>query len=492
MGVVLSAAAENQNPLVQSLEHAEGSTNFAFALRELAAEDVRLVLEFQDSDGIVGRRQVNIGVLADKEPEFPRIAFEIVNRKMITNQAIIPFSGHMRDDHGLIGINYDLTVEKPDRTVVKKARFPLRRFNPLIVPPVGRIPNPSYSGLRFDKREQATFARLLSAPLGDGLMGDAWHAPLVLGRLPGSGFIGLWQFPAVDGTREYVFDYRPRPGSQPVLDDGDEFFDTLQLRAERDEPLQMDGKPLAIPYRLVVRILANDNRVQSGPKGEAVAVSQQSQSPEAFEFTVVEETDLLIEAGKREEQLHDTAEEVIANLKKQHDLVKKLAAEFASLQPEEFRRVAADMQDVLKVVREERTRVDVEVSREFRAIYRELVLNRCTEAVLSRIDQRICGPLEAILQPGMEFARTDEALDRLARLLEADKNQTPRDALAAGTNEMDNLIRRLEDIVKEMKKLMEFTKAIQELQRLIKTQEDINRLIQEKYKIEQKRELDDK
>jgi hypothetical protein len=486
ISLLLATVAENQNPLVQKLEHVEDSSQFSFGLRELAAEDVKLVLEFEDADGILGRRPVNIGVLADKEPEFARIGFEIVNRKMITSQAIIPFSGHIRDDHGLVSLIYEATVEKPDRTVVKKTHFPFRRFSPLVTPESSR------GGLRFDKREQVTLARTLSAPLEDGSVGDAWLAPLVLGRLPATGLVGLWQPPAVDMPREYIFDYRLRAGSQPVLNEGDEFFDTLSLRAEREQPIQVNGQALPIPYRLVVRVIAHDNRVRTGATGHAEVASQESLSPEAFEFTVVAEEDLLLEAGKREESIHDTAEEVVENLKKQKEQLQKVAAEFPGLQPNEFRRVAADVHDVLKVIREERMRVDEEVAREFRSIYRELVLNRCTEQVLSRIDQRICRPLETILLPGMEFARTDEALDRLARLLEADKDQTPRDALSAGVNETDNLIRRLEDIIKEMKKLMEFNKALQALREIIKTQEDINRLIKEKFDRERSRELDDK
>jgi predicted nucleic-acid-binding protein len=320
-------------------------------------------------------------------------------------------------------------------------------------------------------------------------VGDAWFAPLALGRLPATGYLGLAQFPAVELAREYIFDYRARPGASSVLDDGDEFFDTLALRADRQKPLEVAGQPVRVPYRVLIRMLATDNRVQSGANDQLVVANQVSQSPETFEFNVVAEEDLLIEAGKREEALHETTEEIITNLKKQSELLKKLIAEFPTLKPEEFRRVAADVGDVLKSVREEKVRVDVEVAREFRHIYRELVLNRVTEQVLTRIDGRICRPLEGLVLPGAEFSRTDEALDRLGRLIEAEQARTPRDALATAGDELNQLILRLEEIAKEMKRLMEFNRALQELREIIKGQEEINRLLEEKWKKEKDREL---
>jgi hypothetical protein len=112
--------------------------------------------------------------------------------------------------------------------------------------------------------------------------------------------------------------------------------------------------------------------------------------------------------------------------------------------------------------------------------------------VLDRIDQKICRPLENVLQPGQHFERADEALDALIRAIEMDKAKTSKGLFNASVEATDRLITRLEEILIEMKKLIEFNQALTVLRELIKAEELIINQMKEKHKKSQKSELEGK
>src|SRR5262249_47426710 len=85
--------AAGQQAARVEVQHERESINFQITIGELPAGELRLRLDLEDTDGIPGKRDVVVTVLADKPPEFQGVRFEVVNHKMITPQAVLPFSG---------------------------------------------------------------------------------------------------------------------------------------------------------------------------------------------------------------------------------------------------------------------------------------------------------------------------------------------------------------------------------------------------------------
>ncbi len=469
----------SDQPLAQSpgtVTHQPGQSDFSISLRPLGKEDLRCRLELIDTDGIMAVRKLIITSANDRPAEFARAAFEVINRKMITPQAILPLSVTVRDDHGLMQLAYDVTLEKMDRTLLYHTRLPMRQFQPI------QLAQPYRPPFRFERQNDPELSRLLAS-----LPGDPIRTCSAMMQLPLTGAAGLWPKPYWQTVREYRAQYQDANLFGPVIKVTDEFLDTLAIRAALKKPME---QPLTnTPYRLVVRLVAMDNRRdESGD--HSLPLHQESMSLEAFDFLVVNEQDLMIETGKREEDLRDRCEEVLAQLKKIKTQLQKMQTEFPTYSEQELKRVVADASDFQKSLNHHRLMLDEKVLREFRQVYRELALNRCQIKVLERIDEKICQPLAILLQPGNLFNQTEDAFDVFARQLEADKkNLSP--ALWSSTQfPLDQLIRRIEDIMNEMRRLIEFNQALQVLRDLIRAMDENVKAIEEWRKRKQKEELD--
>lgn len=460
------------DPGIGTVHHVPGAANFSLDLRPLGREDLRMQLEILDTDGIPATRQITLASLPDREPEFARTAFEVVNRKMVTSQALLPLASVLRDDHGLTSADYQVTVESMDRKALLQTRVPLRTFHPL------SLARPS--GGRFEKPADVKPGRVLA---GDAQVHLVTLAALL--RLPQAGIPLLQPPPAADATTELRMSYEDPNLFGPVLRAHAEFLDTLLVRLASGKG--MDSSPWPTPYRLLVRLSAFDNRRDETTT--SVPAFQEGQTPEVFDFLVVNEQDLLIEVGKREEEIRDRCEEVLANLKKLRTQVRKLHDEFDTLQPQERPRVAADAQDFSKSLASARQQADERVLREFRQIYRELALNRVQPKVLERVDGKVCVPLAQLLQTGGLFSQSGDALDLLARRLEAEADFS-KGAILETLVPLDRLIQRLEEVIGEMRKLIEFNQALQALREIIKAMDANVKAIDELRKKKQKEELD--
>src|SRR5262249_46384063 len=75
------------------------------------------VFEFTDTDNVVGLRHVIIKPLDDTAPDVD-VQVEVVRKTnqgfMVSPKAVIPFSGKVRDDHGLVSADYACTVTRMD------------------------------------------------------------------------------------------------------------------------------------------------------------------------------------------------------------------------------------------------------------------------------------------------------------------------------------------------------------------------------------------
>ncbi len=464
-GLDLAAAAtatayvENANPFVKKLTHQPGQPVFQVEFNEIAGQDVRLRFEFEDTDGIVAGRKLHVAAVQDQKPEFVHAGFEIVRREMITPQAIIPFSGRVRDEHALTDLAYEVRVVKVDGSVVETRRFPFRRFVPLRLAE-GR------PELRFEGRSQVTLPQV-GASGRFALAG----VHLSLGRLPLAGPIAFYQLPGFELTKEHPFELPVRADKDPLRDE-DEYFDSLWLQPPVGADKLQNALP-APPYRLSISLVARDNFAGKDETGKTVA-GQESRSPESFDFMGVIEEDLLIEAGRREEDLRDRFDAIITSLKSARKLLRNLQDDYEALRkenkPDDFRKAKADVEDALRALRDGHDLTDRDVARELRLIYKELALNRCREVVLKQLDEQICTPLEMVLRPGAHFARAVEEVGLLASRLGEERDQTPPALIRNALERTDQLIARLEEIMSQMRKLLEYNELLKVLRTIITDQ----------------------
>lgn len=473
---------ENADP--PSVDLSADGIKFNIKPKSILREDLRFTLEFEDQDGIVAKRTILLMLTPDKPPEFIKAQFEAVNRKYITAKALLPISVAVHDDVGLLSLQYEVSIQKNDHSVIHEARLPFRSYFPL------RVHEAQAGGFRFENPEDMILPRVYAQMYADST-NDPFYLLGTSARLP-SGWMSAIPPVHVSLRRDYRHEYVDRQLYGPVLSTSDEFLDTLDLRSVLNKPIT--EPVLETPYRMVVRLVARDNRMREDVT-PSVAQHQEGKTSESFEFNVVSEQDVLIEASKREEDLRDRFEENIAALRSVRSNLKRVRDELdISTQPPEdiVRRCMNDTQDATKALAQIRGGLDEKVLREFRQIYRELALNRVDERILDRLDRRICNPLAILLQPEQSFAKLESGVDLLARRLESEGASIPKNLLSEPVTQADRVLQKLEEILNDMRKLIEFNEALRILRDLINNEqkllEEMKKLIQQKLK----NDLDDK
>jgi len=462
------------------VEFVPGQSTFTIKPKPLLQDDLRLKLEFEDVDGIQATRTILLILTPDKPPEFIKAQFEAVNRKFITSKALLPLSVAVRDDVGILSLDYEVSLQKSDRTVVYEVRVPFRGYSPL------RLYETQPGGLKFENPEDVTLPRVF-AQIPTDSTGDPLYLLSTVARLPGGWLAAI---PPVRASlrREFSQDYVDRQLYGPVLSYGDEYLDTLQLRSALNKPV---GEPLLeTPYRMVVKLVARDNRMRDN-----VASHQEGRANEVFEFNVVSEQDVLIEGSRREEDLRDRFDEAITELRKVRSSLKRVRDELdlpTAAKDDDVRRGMNDAQDATKALAQIRGSLDEKVLREFRQIYREFALNRVDERILERIDRRICNPLAILLQAEQTFAKLESGVDLLARRLESEGASLPKNLLSEPVTQADRVIQKLEEILNDMRKLIEFNEALRVLRDLINNEQKLVDEMKQLIKRKLENDLNDK
>jgi hypothetical protein len=349
-----------------------------------------------------------------------------------------------------------------------------------------RLHGREQGGLRVEQAEDLTVGRINAY-----LQEDPFHLATSAFRLPGHWAVLVQPTISADLRREFGHDYVDRNLFGPVLNWDDEYLDSLQLRAAANKPA--DQPIFETPYRMTVRLAARDNRMRED-KVPSVPQHQEGRSNEAFEFIVVSEQDVIIETGRREEDLRDRFEESIAALRKVRSNLKRISDEFDTPSPpkdEDVLRAVNDAADATKALSTIRGGLDEKVLREFRQIYRELAFNRVDERVLDRVDANICKPLAILLQQGQSFARLEETVDILARRLDAERAGTPKTVLEEPVQQVTRVLAQLDAILQDMRKLIEFNEALRVLRDLIQNEQKVVEEMKKLIKDKLNKDLDD-
>nr|BAL57180.1 hypothetical protein HGMM_F48A06C23 [uncultured Planctomycetota bacterium] len=492
---------ETRNPFVQQLHFSAGSDEFRVWLRPLRAEELRLVLRFTDNEGIRNSRRLTIVPQPDNEPEFQYANFEIVRREAITPRAIIPFSGLVRDDNGLTEVYYEVTVIQSDgKPLDGPTRIPLRTLNSAItLDSLEHLDLGTGEGLtRWTQPRTVrggignrSVARILPLrTVGSVLASPATAlAPLLL-----AGPLALLQPPVLEPVVEHEFRYEMRPLGAPFLTAQDEFLLTELVPRnvtvpDPNKPGKTITKPLEPPYRLVVRLVAVDNRMTVGTNDQLDREPQRTVYHAAFEFNVVTENDLLIEESRREEEIRERCDNILAKLTRIRDDLVKMRNEAEQLDEDRALRFARDCEDAQRNVSDCRDLVQREIIRDLRLIYRELWFNRVPQKELDRLDEKICRPLEQLVRDGDQFDLTQESIALLAQRLRNERQRVSPANFDPAVVQINLLIERFHKIIQEIKGLIEYAKALEILRDLIKAQERINELLKQTYEKRKREEL---
>lgn len=419
---------------------------------------IDFIFEFRDTDNVAGSRHVVIKPMEDQAPEID-VQVEVIRKTnqgfMITPLALVPFSGKVRDDRGLVTLDFVHTVKRSESATDKTFRaiiaaglilqlgvagqnlVALGVSRSVLQPaaqedenlPQQRVPLKAFEKLLAERAQEdvplATFLERLEQELPDRVVLD----------------------------RRMIKDFTVDPE-----DDEAKFnVESLNLRVT-------DEKAVQPHYVLRLWLSATDNNIETGPR---IGLSR-----EKFTFIVVSEYELLAEIAKEEDGLRIKLEEAVGKLKDGRNKLDRVRQELAGLKPEEFSSQATQMVRVEENLTKSWDAAR-EVHSEYKRILKELRANRVQSGMIGKVSDKIVEPLDGAIN--QEFVRTDEALREFHKTLDGKKADMP--AADKARAELIQLIDRLEGVLSAMadvmtindliKRLLQIeTDEVQEIQRL--------------------------
>jgi hypothetical protein len=428
-----------------------GSDGQSFRVRfDKVASPLDFVIELKDTDNVIALRHVVIKPLEDLPPEVD-VQVEVLRKVreyyLATARARIPFSGKVRDDHGLNDVDFEYTVASIRSQTAGEAGQVAGMFH--FAPGMPRTLAPGY--LAWLERVVRSAAE------------DKERPPQ---KMPVAGFVRRWQESAEEGAdqlpgnsaaamiREHSFD---------PMDEKEGTFDVEKLGLKEAEDQKGPSR-----YRLRLWVSASDSNVETGPGI--------GQSKDRFAILIVSENELLLEIAKEEESLHIKLEEAVNRLKDARNKLDQVVLEMPTLKPEEYSPMARRAEEFTETITKSWD-LSREVSTDYQRILREYQVNRVDARIVDRVDKTIRQPLDDILN--QDFDRTDKAMEALHKALEDKKN----DQAAAGTaaRELQGLIDRLTRVLDAMADITTINSLIKTLTEIEKRERDENRRLKELY-----------
>jgi hypothetical protein len=404
---------------------------------------IDLTFEFTDTDNVTGRRRVIITPAEDQPPEVD-VQIEVIRKTnqgyLVTPSAMVPFSGKVRDDHGVTRVEYLYMVSRVEAAPSPRARAALvAAALPFLAEAFDQqlaalaLLDLTHRGqgeqeLTPDKAPLVTFDRALR---------DRESLETPLNRL----LPQLGERPPAreDVDRAFV--------KELVLDPDAEYFDVAKLGLKL-----ADDKGIQPHYRLRLSVQATDTDIETGPH---VGLSK-----ERFTLTVISENELLAEIAKEEEGLHIKLEEAVNRLKDARLRLEKVIQELdnPNLRPDEFSALGRRSEEVGETITKTGD-VSREVLGDYRRILTELKVNRVQAAIVERVNDKICEPLDAALRD--EFPRSDESIREATKSIEA-KNRDPKPPRLAMEN-LQKLLDRLGNVLDAMADITTINNLIKNL-----------------------------
>ncbi len=423
--------------------------------------------EFHDEDNVKGRRRVRIRPVDDQAPDI--LNFELNNvvlRKprfkeglnkalsgtganeglLITPDAVLPFSGTVRDDIALTDVRWVFetqpivieagTKKEPGRVILQGS--PALRRASLVV-----------STLQFTPQSSL---HLTAAASYLNFMGKIIDLDLKQKQPDPEKFAPLSSFQealkALDEETLAQVQERllVKPAKKPflrehVLKDREDFNVRLRLP---DLKMKDATSQAQIFHMLKLSVAATDNNVETGPS------TSKTRSP--IFFLVVPESELLAQIALEEESLRERLEKAIVKLTAAQTTMQAQLPHLKSMNPDtDYTPVALRVDEVRKVLLDAGSSTR-EIYGDYSRILEELKVNRVKKDKISDVHVKIVQPLELIVSPTLgSFALTDDVVQRLSQGLEDDlanklvfKNLTRHSETATQAN--DQLISLIEQL----------------------------------------------
>ncbi len=396
-----------------------------------------------DTDNVVGLRQVVIKPMEDTPPDVD-VEMEVIRKTnlgyMVTPRARIPFSGKVRDDHGLNSIEFHYTLASLDSQTAVNS---IQATSALALSPCNAaagLVSPGY--LNF------------LAGLIRSLADDTGKPPL---KVSLASFARRFKELAAEDVSSEEFENHLRNGPQAkmlrdhTLDPQDEkegIFDVEKLGLNVSE---VEGQRVIQPrYRMRLWLVATDNNVETGPGI--------GQSKEKFVVLIVSENELLLEIAKTEESLHVKLEDAVYRLKEGKLKLEQVGQELPMLKANEFSPMARRLEEIQETLIKSWD-VSREVLTDYQKVLKELQVNQVRPQIIERVEHNICFPLADA--NNLQFDQTDKALAAFHKALEDQKKDVP--AFDASSKQLQDLIDRLTRVLDAMGDITTINKLIEQL-----------------------------
>ena len=505
-------------------------------------------VEFSDEDNVRGKRHVRIKPIEDLPPKFDSdVGLGVALRKpraraidktgpggmpdayLITPNAILPFVGTIRDDHGLTRVGWlfeadPIDVELSGLSKALKDKVPtglltgnrLSReqragwiasnfmFTPIRSTPGLMIPAHINGVRRIIEADPGRNSFSVSETFA---MNDAFLADLerrAIEEISVSALKAkLRETPAAHKAWEFSLKYEGLPDD----DYGRTAFEprfsvNRNLKQLKDEINAGNGQ---VHYLLKLSVLATDNNVETGKpwtdSNGRTFWGNSSASKSPFRFLVVTETELLVQIALEEESLYERLDKAYDKLKNAKSIADDQITKLTSpaMKDEEMSLVGIRLDEVRKSVIDAGASTR-EISAAYKNILGELKVNRVRKDHVEKVHEKIVWPLERAVDPDDgNFVKCDKLFQDVYQDVDNDVNANhgaknrPQHLkhLQTATRELDDLMRKLNSVLialnlgmseaKERERLVMIHRLEDQVRRsLTETETDIiRRLIEE-------------
>jgi hypothetical protein len=403
------------------------------------------IFEFNDEDNVRGQRHVRILPDDDLPPKFENdvIGLGVTLRKprargadakaaqgtaadgyLITPDALVPFVGTIRDDHGLTRAGWIYELEPVDIELI--AGKDSKQKLPVLVLEGNKQMARARTVLGALQYTPAHGAARLALPGHLGWVGQIIEADLKRPTSHGETFVLMDEFKrlldrksvgeipatALHDKLVATASTRPLPGWELNLRD-DDGFDVKRLKLKANAA-QKEGQ---LHFLLKVAALATDNNVEGGKpfKDEQGREfwGNTTRSKNTVPLLVVSENELLAQIALEEESLYDQLDRAYDKLKNakslSDDQVTKLSG---AITDDDLSLVAIRLDDIRKTIIDTGSTAR-QVYTAYANILKELKVNRVKKERVEKVEDKIVWPLErAVDAKDGNFVKTDELFQK--------------------------------------------------------------------------------
>ena len=453
-------------------------------------EERTFYLEYEDAEGVLGRRGV---VIKPKADEPPVVDFEVDSLRrtkdgfLVTPLARIPIKGNASDAHGLGQVRYAYNSRKIETEALDvKSLFLLSSITQFIPTEGSGVRSLAFLGAvlpagKPKETEPAKDQRYFNLPSFRALLAanPGELKPLAEIQKQLANPIKLSQKPAI--TRSFQI--------QP------DNFENIDEEPKADFPLWKQG--LAQPggsgsyqprFRMEIWLEALDHDVETGPHLVA--------SKDRYLFLVVPEADLLAEIGREEEKHKVALETVKGQLLEAEARLGLTGLDLSSpgVTAAQLGPMVARSEEIERSL-ETRQAAVAEVLDAYVRILREMKLNRVEADRQKRVFETIHEPLRKIM--GVEFPATTRAMVDFRSNLDDAAKPLPqrliagRESLQAARTQFKRLLTAIDEVLAAMGTLTDINKLVATLRAIEEEERKQYDLIQKIHEELVKKTLED-